>query len=56
MVMLVEVSGFEPELREPKSLVLPLHYTSIKRIILKQGASYISKWFKSYIDGSNIIL
>lgn len=25
----VEVSGFEPELREPKSLVLPLHHTSV---------------------------
>ncbi len=35
--MLVEVSGFEPELREPKSLVLPLHYTSIKRTILQTG-------------------
>ena len=29
--MLVEVSGFEPELREPKSLVLPLHHTSIRK-------------------------
>ena len=25
----VEVSGFEPELGEPKSPVLPLHHTSI---------------------------
>ncbi len=25
---MVEVRGFEPLLREPKSLVLPLHHTS----------------------------
>lgn len=27
--LFVEASGFEPELREPKSLVLPLHHASI---------------------------
>ena len=26
---LVEISGLEPELAEPKSVVLPLHHTSI---------------------------
>ncbi len=26
----VEISGFEPELAEPKSVVLPLHHTSIR--------------------------
>ena len=46
--MLVEVSGFEPELREPKSLVLPLHYTSIKRIMLKKGLSNNKKHDKNY--------
>lgn len=28
---LVEISGLEPELREPKSLVLPLHHISISK-------------------------
>lgn len=27
--LLVEISGLEPELAEPKSVVLPLHHTSI---------------------------
>lgn len=29
MFVLVEVPGFEPGISEPKSLVLPLHYTSL---------------------------
>ena len=29
--MFVATSGFEPELKEPKSLVLPLYYMAIKR-------------------------
>lgn len=28
-ISIVEISGLEPELREPKSLVLPLHHISI---------------------------
>ena len=28
-IIIVEVSGFEPKLTEPKSVVRPLHYTSI---------------------------
>lgn len=27
---LVEISGLEPELAEPKSVVLPLHHTSVQ--------------------------
>lgn len=30
--MAVKVRGFEPLLREPKSLVLPLHHTSICKV------------------------
>lgn len=48
MVMLVEISGFEPELIEPKSIVLPLHHISIKRIMLKQGLSYMGILQKLY--------
>ena len=29
--LFVEISGLEPELREPKSLVLPLHHISISK-------------------------
>ena len=31
MLSQVEIPGFEPGQREPKSLVLPLHHTSIPR-------------------------
>ena len=30
--LFVEISGLEPELREPKSLVLPLHHISISKL------------------------
>ena len=30
ILLFVGISGFEPELEEPKSSVLPLHYTPIK--------------------------
>ena len=39
----VEISGLEPEPREPESLVLPLHHISVSH--LSFGAANISNFF-----------
>ena len=41
----VEVSGLEPKLAEPKSVVLPLHHTSIPIYKYKYFSVYGNKYF-----------
>ena len=41
----VEVSGLEPKLAEPKSVVLPLHHTSIPIYKYKYFSVYSNKYF-----------
>ena len=51
----VEISGLEPELREPESLVLPLHHISVIWTANIEVIPKISKYFAQCVKNRSVV-